>query len=47
MPQNQLETLLTWLDPTRKPLLVQLPELAYARLAHRWGLPAAVSDAQH
>jgi len=24
--QTELETLLTWLDPARKPLLVQLPE---------------------
>jgi hypothetical protein len=39
MPQDQLETLLTWLDPTRKPLLVQLPAPGYARLTHRWGLP--------
>jgi hypothetical protein len=45
IPQNQLETLLTWLDPTRKPLLVQLPALGYARLARRWGLPPAVSAA--
>jgi D-alanyl-D-alanine dipeptidase len=43
MSQNQLETLLTWLEPTRKPLLVQLPAPAYARLARRWGLPSAVS----
>ncbi len=47
MSQNQLETLLTWLDPTRKPLLVQLPALGYARLAHSWGLPAVVGAAQH
>ena len=33
MPQSELETLLTWLDPTRKPLLVQLPAPEYARLA--------------
>jgi L,D-peptidoglycan transpeptidase YkuD (ErfK/YbiS/YcfS/YnhG family) len=39
MPQNQLETLLTWLDSTRKPLLVQLPAPGYARLTRRWGLP--------
>jgi L,D-peptidoglycan transpeptidase YkuD (ErfK/YbiS/YcfS/YnhG family) len=46
MAQNQLETLLTWLDPLRKPLLVQLPSLAHARLIHRWGLPPAVSATQ-
>jgi hypothetical protein len=45
MSQNQLETLLTWLDPTHKPLLVQLPALEYARLARRMGLPPAVTAA--
>ena len=39
MPQRELETLLTWLDPTRQPLLVQLPEPAYKRLLDRWMLP--------
>jgi L,D-peptidoglycan transpeptidase YkuD (ErfK/YbiS/YcfS/YnhG family) len=39
MPQTQLEALLTWLDPARKPLLVQLPVQVYVRLSHRWGLP--------
>jgi D-alanyl-D-alanine dipeptidase len=39
MSQFNLEALLTWLDPARKPLLVQLPEPAYERLIHRWKLP--------
>ncbi|WP_263357968.1 L,D-transpeptidase family protein [Acidicapsa ligni] len=39
MPQAQLETLLIWLDPTRKPLLVQLPESTYKQLTKRWSLP--------
>jgi L,D-peptidoglycan transpeptidase YkuD (ErfK/YbiS/YcfS/YnhG family) len=39
MSQTELETLLAWLDPARKPLLVQLPETAYARLIDRWKLP--------
>jgi len=39
MPQNRLESLLIWLDPTRKPLLVQLPAQEYARLTYRWDLP--------
>jgi L,D-peptidoglycan transpeptidase YkuD (ErfK/YbiS/YcfS/YnhG family) len=39
MAQSNLETLLRWLDPERKPLLVQLPEAAYARLSDRWRLP--------
>jgi len=39
MPRHELETLLTWLDPARKPLLVQLPEPAYESLIDRWMLP--------
>jgi hypothetical protein len=38
MLQTDLETLLTWLDPARKPLLVQLPEPTYDRLINRWML---------
>lgn len=45
MPQNELETLLTWLDPKRKPMLVQLPAAAYARLIDRWALPPLVTGA--
>jgi hypothetical protein len=40
MPQAQLETLLTWLDPARHPLLVQLPAAQYQLLEKRWKLPA-------
>jgi L,D-peptidoglycan transpeptidase YkuD (ErfK/YbiS/YcfS/YnhG family) len=39
MEQANVETMLTWLDPARKPLLVQLPQSAYARLIQRWRLP--------
>jgi D-alanyl-D-alanine dipeptidase len=39
MTQANLEALMLWLDPARKPLLVQLPEAAYVRLATRWKLP--------
>ncbi|PYX93083.1 MAG: hypothetical protein DMG67_05195 [Acidobacteria bacterium] len=39
MPQGQLESLLTWLDPARNPLLVQLPAPEYERLRKRWKLP--------
>jgi L,D-peptidoglycan transpeptidase YkuD (ErfK/YbiS/YcfS/YnhG family) len=39
MSQIELKTLLTWLDPEREPLLVQLPEPAYERLIHHWMLP--------
>lgn len=47
MPQTNLENLLTWLDPTRRPLLVQLPEPAYERLIDRWKLPKLVNAPQH
>ena len=39
MPQMDLETLLTWLDPKQRPLLLQLPMPSYERLTHRWHLP--------
>jgi D-alanyl-D-alanine dipeptidase len=39
MSQMNLEALLTWLDPKRRPLLLQLPMPAYERLTHRWNLP--------
>lgn len=43
MSQTDLETLLRWLDPKRRPLLVQLPTQEYARLTRRWKLPAFVT----
>jgi L,D-peptidoglycan transpeptidase YkuD (ErfK/YbiS/YcfS/YnhG family) len=43
MPQADMELLLGWLDPARKPLLVQLPTAQYQRLSHRWNLPAMES----
>lgn len=39
MAEPNLETLITWLDPARHPLLVQLPEPVYARLQKAWKLP--------
>jgi L,D-peptidoglycan transpeptidase YkuD (ErfK/YbiS/YcfS/YnhG family) len=46
MSQAELETLLTWLDPTRKPLLVQLPEPKYEQLMSRWMLPKLANAPQ-
>jgi L,D-peptidoglycan transpeptidase YkuD (ErfK/YbiS/YcfS/YnhG family) len=40
MPQADLESLLGWLNPERKPLLVQLPAAQYQKMRHRWNLPA-------
>lgn len=39
MRQSDLESLMLWLDPARRPLVVQLPEPAYRRLARPWKLP--------
>ncbi|MGA8441338.1 MAG: hypothetical protein WB762_03325 [Candidatus Sulfotelmatobacter sp.] len=46
MSQTKLETLLTWLDPARKPVLVQLPESTYERLINLWMLPKLTNDPQ-
>jgi D-alanyl-D-alanine dipeptidase len=39
MEQPNLEALLRWLDPSKGPLLVQLPEGEYTRLRGEWRLP--------
>lgn len=39
MPQRDIETLLRWLDPRQRPLLVQLTAADYARLMKEWTLP--------
>lgn len=45
MTRNNLESLLLWLDPSRLPVLVQLPESAYQRLAGPWSLPQQPTSA--
>jgi D-alanyl-D-alanine dipeptidase len=45
MSENDLEVMLAWLDPKRKPLLVQMPAAEYERLAHHWGLPPSTIEA--
>jgi L,D-peptidoglycan transpeptidase YkuD (ErfK/YbiS/YcfS/YnhG family) len=42
MAQSELEGVLLWLDPARKPLLVQLPAVDYARLSPHWRLPSSI-----
>ena len=39
MPREQLESLLGWLDPGKKPLLVQMPVGEYERVKGKIGLP--------
>ena len=43
MAPNDLEALLRWLDPKRKPLLVQLTAQEFARVMKPWGLPLVVN----
>jgi hypothetical protein len=44
MPQPRIESLLGWLDPARKPLLIQMPNEQYRHLEKELGLPALVGD---
>lgn len=38
-PRADVERLVTWLDPAKHPVLVQLPAAEYARLKRGWALP--------
>ncbi len=39
MEQGALKTLMSWVDPNKRPMLVQLPASAMTRLRREWGLP--------
>lgn len=39
MAEEDLRTLLAWLDPRARPVLVQLPRAQHARMRAAWGLP--------
>jgi len=39
MTEDALRELMGWIDPTRRPMLVQLPAVALERVRERWGLP--------
>jgi len=39
MAGGKMESLLSWLDPSAHPLLVQLPEAEYKKLQTAWSLP--------
>jgi D-alanyl-D-alanine dipeptidase len=39
MDERALEALVRWLDPSRRPMLVQLPASEMTRLRGAWGLP--------
>jgi D-alanyl-D-alanine dipeptidase len=40
MPETELEPILAWLDPSKAPVLVELPTVEYERLRKSWHLPA-------
>ena len=39
MNERALRELMGWIDPARRPMLVQLPAVAVDRMRGRWGLP--------
>lgn len=39
MPEHELRELVLWLNPARRPLLVQLPTAEYERVRTTWALP--------
>jgi len=39
MPPEAIEDLIRWLDLSKRPVLVQLPDNEYVRLQANWGLP--------
>lgn len=43
MAESDLETLMTWLDPKQRPLLVQMPQGEYAKQQGAWKLPRIVN----
>jgi hypothetical protein len=46
MAQDNLEAMMGWLDPARKPLLLQLPSLQYKKIKRRWKLPGLTRGEQ-
>jgi D-alanyl-D-alanine dipeptidase len=44
MAQDNLESVMGWLDPAANPLLLQLTRAEYKKLKHRWKLPALPSN---
>ena len=40
MDAGELETLMAWLDPNARPVVVQVPVRVYERMLIDWGLPA-------
>ena len=42
MAANDVEKIVTWLDPHADPVLVQLPRAIAEKVAHAWGLPGRI-----
>jgi L,D-peptidoglycan transpeptidase YkuD (ErfK/YbiS/YcfS/YnhG family) len=45
MPEQQLDALVRWLDPAKKPIFVLLPAAEYQRLQTEWQLPLVAMPA--
>lgn len=43
MDEEDMITLLHWLDPSRTTLVIQLPHSEYHRLRHQWNLPMLIT----
>ena len=39
MSKNSLQQVLAWLSPSQRPVLIQLPQEAFAAVASAWGIP--------
>ena len=42
MERSNIETVLTWLDPKKNPVLIQLPEDSYKQFQIKWKLPKLI-----
>jgi D-alanyl-D-alanine dipeptidase len=46
MAQENVEAVIGWLDPAKKPLLLQLPRAQYKKLKRKWKLPGLAPDGE-
>lgn len=45
--ENNAKEIISWLDPEKKPILVQLPETMYAEVQKQWDLPDLTTPTVH
>ena len=46
MVQENVEAVIEWLDPAKKPLLLQLPRAQYKKVKRKWKLPGLAPNAE-